>query len=85
MRLKQMFNRCSLYSYDQCFEKVGSKLSWKHCLHLNFSKACNAQLLKEVVSISGSAKLYPYKLYCYNSIKFFYTEASLTAWFYRYL
>lgn len=54
----------SLYSYDQCVQKTGTQTSSKTCSSQN----CKCKLLKEVVSISGNVKLYPSKVYCYNSV-----------------
>ena len=54
----------SLYTYEQCVEKTGTQMSSKACS----SRNCNAQLLKQVISISGNKRLYPYKLFCYNSV-----------------
>ena len=58
----------SLYSYDECLLKTGSRVSSKQCSHVSYGKRCNAYLLKEVVSISGNSKMYPRKLYCYSSL-----------------
>ena len=58
----------SLYSYNECIEKTGSLISSRKCSHKHFSKLCNVKLLKEVVSISESIKLYPCKVYCYKNI-----------------
>ena len=45
-------------------KKTGTRISSKACSSQN----CNAQLLKRVISISGNKRLYPYKLFCYNSV-----------------
>ena len=39
-----------------------------HLKHVLPMQNCNAQLLKRVISISGNKRLYPYKLFCYNSV-----------------
>lgn len=66
----------SLYNYDSAYEKVGGRrLSWK-CSFVEFPnhsqrahrKSCNDILLKEVKLQDGKLKLYPKKVYCYNSI-----------------
>lgn len=58
----------SLYSYEEAREKVGSKYVSKACQQKIHSRFCGTQLLKEVVSSSGTVKLYPHKVYCYNGI-----------------
>ena len=54
--------------HDQCIEKTGSQRCSKKCSNLMFSRQCGFQLLKEVVSASGSVKLYPHKVYCFHSL-----------------
>ena len=52
------------FTHEQCVEKTGTRMSSKACSSQN----CNARLLKQVISISGNKRLYPYKLFCYNSV-----------------
>ena len=66
----------SLYNYDSTFETRGGKQISKRCSYVDFPnhrhrayrKACNEVLLKEVKLQDGKTKLYPRKVYCYNSI-----------------
>ena len=58
----------SMYSFEQCIQKHGSQLSSKSCSYKHFSKLCNAVLLKQVVTSSGSSKFYPVKMYSYCSV-----------------
>ena len=66
----------SLYNYNSAFEKVGSQRVSKKCSYVDFPnhrqrahrKPCNEVLLKEVKLQDGKTKLYPIKVYCYNSI-----------------
>ena len=66
----------SLYNYDSAFETVGSKQISKKCSYVDFpnhrhrahQKPCHEVLLKEVKLQDGKTKLYPRKVYCYNSI-----------------
>ena len=66
----------SLYNYDSTFETRGGKRISKRCSYVDFPnhrhrayrKACNEVLLKEVKLQDGKTKLYPRKVYCYNSI-----------------
>lgn len=58
----------SLYLYNECTERIGSQIKPKQCLHKTFSRVCNYNLVKEVVSCSGNIKLYPSKVYCYKSV-----------------
>ena len=66
----------SLYNYDSAYETVGSRRVSKKCSYVEFPnhrhrahrKPCNEVLLKEVKLQDGKVKLYPIKVYCYNSI-----------------
>lgn len=66
----------SLYNYNSAFEKVGSQRVSKKCSYVDFPnhrqrahrKPCNEVLLKEVKLQDGKTKLYPIKVYSYNSI-----------------
>lgn len=66
----------SLYNYDSAYETVGSRRLSKKCSFVEFPnhrhrahrKPCNEVLLKEVKLQDGKLKLYPRKVYCYNSI-----------------
>lgn len=66
----------SLYNFDDCYEtlyrrKVSKKCTFvqypHHCQHFRRTQ-CNEPLLKEVSLKTGETKLYPFKVYCYNSI-----------------
>ena len=65
----------TLYNFDACYELVcGRKVAKctfvqfpNHRLHFRHTK-CGEPLLKEVSLKSGGTKLYPQKVYCYNSI-----------------
>ena len=65
-----------LYNYDSANETVGSQRVSKKCSYVEFPnhrhrahrKPCNEVLLKEVKLQDGKVKLYPIKVYCYNSI-----------------
>jgi hypothetical protein len=56
----------SLYHYPDCVDKVGTSVNSKHCSKVVFSRRCNDLLLKQVVTSSGSKRLYPFKTYCYS-------------------
>ena len=66
----------SLYNYDSAYETVGGKRLSKKCSYVEFPnhrhrahrKPCNEVLLKEVKLQDGKLKLYPKKVYCYNSV-----------------
>ena len=57
----------SLYHYPDCVEKVGTSVNSKLCSKVTFNRR-NAPLLKQVVTSSGSKKLYPFKTYSYYSV-----------------
>ena len=58
----------SLYTYEQCLQKTGTTTLPKSCFNLVQSKRCGESLLRQVVSISGSSRLYPFRVYCYHTI-----------------
>lgn len=66
----------SLYNYDSAYEKVGGRRLSRKYSFVEFPnhrqrahrKSCNDILLKEVKLQDGKLKLYPEKVYCYNSI-----------------
>lgn len=66
----------SLYNYDSAYETVGGRRRSRKCSFVEFpnhrhrahQKSCNEVLLKEVKLQDGKLKLYPKKVYCYNSI-----------------
>ena len=66
-----------LYDFANCKEKIGSRLQTKYCEHIAFPRhpyrsrrmPCNCPLLKSVEVKSGKIFLYPYKIYCYTSLK----------------
>ena len=70
--------QCSkLYKYDDCVDKIGSQTQSKRCMFIQFPHhnqlsrriPCNSILLKSVEVASGKKFLYPFKLYCYRSLK----------------
>ena len=58
----------SLYDYANCIDKVGGIQNSKLCSKMIFRSPCNTPLLKQVMTSSGSKKLYPFKTYCYYSV-----------------
>ena len=62
----------TLYNYEDCIEQSGTgtraKTKAKACSHRSFSRICGGSLLKEVASLSGNIKLYPYRVFCYKSV-----------------
>lgn len=58
----------SLYTYEQCVQKMGTTTLPKSCSNMVQSKHCGESLLRQVVSISGSNRLYPYRVYSYHPI-----------------
>ena len=58
----------ALYHYPECIDKVGTTVNSKLCSKVIFKRRCNAPLLKQVVTSSGSKKLYPFKTYSYYSV-----------------
>ena len=66
----------SLYNYDSAYETVGGRKLSRKCSFVEFPnhrhrahrKSCSEVLLKEVKLQDGTLKLYPKKVYCYNSI-----------------
>lgn len=65
-----------LYQYEHCVEKIGSRNESKHCHFVSYPthphrsrrRACNSLLLKSVETASGHKFLYPFKIYCYNTL-----------------
>ena len=58
----------SLYSFDECLVKCGSRYTVKSCPHSVLGKVCGARLLKEVVSRNGNPKFYPFLVFPYCSV-----------------
>ena len=66
----------SLYMFDDCYDTVRGKRVSKKCSYVQYPNhrqhfrrtKCNEPLLKEVTLKSGGTKLYPIKVYCYNSV-----------------
>jgi hypothetical protein len=67
----------ALYDYENCLEKIGTNIQTKSCGNILFPNhpyqsrrmPCNCPLLKNVEVKSGKIFLYPYKIYCYASLK----------------
>lgn len=66
----------SLYNFDDCFELRNRKRVSKNCAFVEFPNhrqlfrrtSCGEPLLREVTLKSGQTKLYPFKVYCYQSV-----------------
>ena len=66
----------SLYNFDDCYEQLHRRKVTKKCSFVQFPHhrqhfrrtKCGEPLLKEVLLKTGETKLYPFKVYCYNSI-----------------
>lgn len=66
----------SLYVFEDCYEVLRGKRITKKCSFVQFPNhrqhfrrtKCDEPLLKEVSLKSGETKLYPQKVYCYNSV-----------------
>ncbi|KAJ8322122.1 hypothetical protein KUTeg_000593 [Tegillarca granosa] len=60
------------YRLDDCFNEINGVTKKKLCTHEYFKRNrgyyCNTPLLKEVLLKDGSIKLYPHKVYCFNSL-----------------
>ncbi|KAJ8315783.1 hypothetical protein KUTeg_007933, partial [Tegillarca granosa] len=60
------------YRLDDCFNEINGVRKTKLCTHEYFKRNreyyCNTPLLKEVLLKDGSIKLYPHKVYCFNSL-----------------
>ena len=62
----------SVYKKNRCIEKSGTQVKSKFCsfrTHQNSTNKCGTLLLKTVKLLNGKKHLYPFKVYCYNSIK----------------
>ena len=60
---------CTLYRMEDCIEGRGEQRESKHCCVVIGKRRCNALLLKKVHILSGKIKFYPFKMYCFRSIK----------------
>jgi hypothetical protein len=69
--------RCnSVYNFEECHTKINGKTVSKNCLYaalphhrqVHRRATCNEPLLKEVILKNGQVRLYPKKVYCYNSV-----------------
>lgn len=66
----------TLYNFDDCFELRNRKRVSKNCTFVEFPNhcqlfrrtSCGEPLLREVILKSGQTKLYPFKVYCYQSV-----------------
>ena len=66
----------SLYNFNDCYETLHRRRVSKTCSFIQFPHlrrpfrrtACGELLLKEVSLKSGETKLYPFKVYSYNSV-----------------
>ena len=67
-----------IYKYEQCIDMTGTEQSSKRCHYVEFPRhpherrrqPCGTLLLKtvELTSKSVKQKLYPFKVYCYNTL-----------------
>lgn len=61
----------SVYDKKYCVEKRGTQVLSKFCKyrdHVSAKKSCDQLLLKTVRLLNGKACLYPFKVYCYQSL-----------------
>jgi len=66
----------SLFKFEECYYERLGRTNIKNCpyvAHANHRQAfrrttCGEPLLKEVLLKNGKRRLYPFKVYCYNSI-----------------
>lgn len=66
----------SLYNFDDSYEQLHGRKVTKKCAFVQFPHhrqhfrrtKCGEPLLKEVQLKTGETKLYPFKVYCYNSV-----------------
>ena len=66
----------SIYKFEDCFHIAGGQNVSKHCAFIKFPnhrqhwrrKECGAPLLKEVTLKDGVKRLYPHKVFCYQSL-----------------
>ena len=66
----------TLYKFEECYRTVGSNNLSKQCSFVKFPnhrqrwrcRPCGETLLKEVTSKDNMKRLYPYKVYCYQSL-----------------
>ena len=66
----------SLHNFDDCYETLHRRKVTNTCFFIQFlhhrqhfrRTACGEPLLKEVSLKSGQTKLYPFKVYCCNSV-----------------
>ena len=62
----------SVYDYKFCIERIGTTSHSKLCTHKehpNSRLRCDAPLLKTVELNNGGKTLYPFKVFCYRSLK----------------
>ena len=67
----------TLYNFDDCYELQHRKRVSKKCSFIEFPhhrqhfrrNQCGEPLLQEVTLKSGQTRLYPFKVYCYQSVR----------------
>ena len=67
----------TLYNFDHCYELQNRKQVSKKCAFTEFPNhrqhfyrnQCGEPLLREVTLKSGQTRLYPFKVYCYKSVR----------------
>lgn len=58
----------SIYKFEDCVTKVGTRTIITTCKSKQFQKSCNHLLMKEVITSGGTKKFYPHKVYCFISL-----------------
>ena len=66
----------SIYEYDNCLERSGTRILPKVCKYKASRRAvlCNGELLKSVNLLNGKTLLYPRKVFCYMSLKNYFSS-----------
>lgn len=60
----------AIYKYKECFKKEGTKRVSEVCGSYRGMRKCKRILLKTVELATGKKLLYPFKIFCYQSIKY---------------
>ena len=58
----------SIYRFEECIRKVGTRSDVINCTNESFKKTCKQPLMREIRSNSGTTKFYPHKVYCFVSL-----------------
>ena len=54
----------SLYKFEECLVKVGSRTVTNHCVCKLFKRTCNEPLIKGIISSNVHRKFYPHAVFC---------------------